>query len=206
MTHANTAFLLLDMQNDLCHEEGIFQKHGLGANAQIATILPNIIDTITFCKNKGIPVIATQMTVILNIKKEAIGLGSLNSMRPFLTKEGYREGTWGHDILEGIPKPDFLVRKWGISAFYETELNHLLHSLQIEKLLLSGFPTNGTVETFAREALSRNYKIITLTDCVTGYSESLNQSSLTNLGAFGKIFTAKEWQNQISLSSSSNSI
>jgi len=79
-----------------------------------------------------------------------------------------------------------------------TELQHYLQSLRVEQLILSGFTTNGIVETTAREAIGKNYKIITLTDCVQSYSEALHQASLSNLGAFGQILTSQQWQSSLS--------
>lgn len=194
MSKFNEALILLDLQNDLCHKEGIYAKHGL-YSSHIETILPKIAEIVLFCKKQSIPIIATQLTIILDPNGEAAGLGGIKKMRPFLTKEGFRKGNWGHDLLDEITHVDYQVNKWSISAFYQTELERYLWSLGTEKLILSGFPTNGTVETTAREAVSRNFQIATLTDCVTGYSDALHQASLTNLGAFGDIFTSREWMN-----------
>jgi ureidoacrylate peracid hydrolase len=194
----SAALLVIDIQNDDCHPEGVYSKHGL-FTPNITKIVPNIIETMHFCKQAQIPVIATQLTVLEDLKKTAIGLGSFKTLRPFLNKEGFREKTWGHDLLEDLPEPNYRVKKWGLSAFYQTELEKYLSALEIETLILSGFTTNGAVETLAREAMGRYYKIITLTDCVATYSESLNQASLSNLVSFGKILLAKEWMQEVLL-------
>lgn len=73
---SNLAFLILDIQNDLCHEDGIFHKNGLDASYS-KKIIPNIVNTIHFCKQKKIPVIALQNTIIENFEKLPIGLGVL---------------------------------------------------------------------------------------------------------------------------------
>jgi len=188
-----TVFLVLDLQNDLCHEDGVYEKHGLSAK-QALNIIPTITETIEFCNKTKIPTIATKLTILVDSDNSAIGLGTLKNLKPFLEKEGFREGTWGHDLYEGIPSVDYKVSKWGVSAFYETELNFYLRALGAKELILSGFTTNGVVETVAREALGRNYKIITLTDCVASYSDSLHQASLSNLAAMGQIIKSSEWQ------------
>ncbi len=190
--HSKSALLILDMQNDLCHPEGVFSKNGLLSNA-IQKIVPNIIDITNFCKENNIPIIATQLTILENLQKQAIGLGIYKKIRPFLENEGLRLGSWGHDVLENIPKVDFKIKRWGISSFYQTELAKYLIALNVKELIISGFTTNGVVETTAREAAGRNFKIITLTDCVGSYSESLHQASLTNLNSFGEITTTKDW-------------
>lgn len=192
MAKPSIALLVIDIQNDNCHPNGIYNIHGL-FSPNVVKIIPNIVETVHFCKKNQIPIIATQLTVLEDINKNAIGLGSFQNIRPFLHKEGFREKTWGHEILEELPEPNYKVKKWGLSAFYQTELEKYLAALEAETLILTGFTTNGSVETLAREAIGRCYKIVTLTDCVATYSDSLNQASLTNLGSFGKIILSKEW-------------
>lgn len=190
--------IVVNMQNDNCSPKGIYSKQGLIAN-NLLNIIPNVIETIHFCKKTSIPTIATQLTILKDLDNNSIGLGSYKNIRPFLEKEGFRENTWGHDILEELPKIDYTIKKWGISAFHQTELEHYLQALQCEEIIITGFTTNGSVETLAREAFGRAYKITTLTDCVTAYSEALHQSSLTNLGCFGKTMPCQDWIKEIEL-------
>jgi len=189
---SRTCFLVLDLQNDLCHDDGIYARNGLAA-ANINSIIPNLIDVMHFCHKQHIPIIATKLTILVDQQGKPIGLGNLGKLRPFLHDEGFREETWGHDLYDTLPKVDFSIRKWSLSPFYETELDHHLKSLNCEHVIISGFTTNGVVETTAREAVGRNLQVTTLTDCVTSYSDTLHQASLTNLGAFGQIITSKEW-------------
>jgi ureidoacrylate peracid hydrolase len=188
--------IVVDLQNDSCHREGAYAKNGL-ATSQVLKILPNIVEVLHFCKQKKIPTIATQMTILQDLDKQAMGLESIQKNYPFLETVGFRENSWGHEIIEELPNVDYKVRKWGISAFYQTELSKYLSALKCLEIILVGFTTNGAVETLAREAVCRNYSITTLTDCVGAYSEILHQASLNNLGVFGKILTSKEWISQI---------
>jgi len=189
----NAAFLILDMQNDSCHTEGVFHRNGLDTNC-LSKIIPNIVNMIYFCKKNNIPIIAMQHTILENLKKEAIGIGVYKKLLPFIDVEGLREGSWGHDLLDEIKNVDYKIKRWNMSSFYYTELARYLGALRINQLLLCGFTTNGIVETTAREAIARNYKIITLSDCVSSYSEFLHQASLTNLNTFGEVFLSEDWQ------------
>lgn len=190
---SNLAFLILDLQNDSCHKEGVFHKNGLDASF-VAKIIPNIVSMIYFCKKNNIPIIAIQHTVMENLQKEAMGMGVYKKIFPFINNEGLRDGTWGHDLLEEVKNVDYKIRRWNISSFYHTELARYLSALRINQLVLSGFTTNGIVETTAREGAGRNYKIITLSDCVTSYSEALHQSSLTNLNTFGEVTSSEDFK------------
>ena len=191
----STCFLVLNLQNDLCHEEGVYAKHGLTFKHK-QELLPPILKSLDFCKEKKIPIIACYLTVLTDLEKKAMGLENTLQLRPFLQTEGFRESSWGHDLLEEIPEVDYKVRQWSLSPFYQTELDRYLFALGCKEIVLTGFTTNSTVETCAREAVGRGIQTITLTDCVASYSESLHEASLTNLGSFGKIMTSQEWMAQ----------
>ncbi|NGX63023.1 MAG: Peroxyureidoacrylate/ureidoacrylate amidohydrolase RutB [Candidatus Anoxychlamydiales bacterium] len=188
---ANTAFIILDLQNDICNKGGIFHKNGLDVTAA-TTIIPNIVEMAYFCKNQNIPIIAIQLSVLENANKEAIGLGVYKKMMPFLEIEGLRNDSWGHDFIEEIKYIDYKIKRWTMSSFYQTELAKYLAALRINTLILSGFTTNGIVETTAREAASRNYKLFTLSDCTASYSKELHLTSLTNLNNFTEVITSKQ--------------
>ena len=182
----NTAFLVLDMQNDLCHSDGVFNKNGLD-NKNALKIVPNIENAISFCKENNIPILATKLSVLENIEKKAVGIGMYKKIRPFIISEGLRIGTWGHDLLEEFTNVDYLVKRWNVSAFYHTELARHLASLRINHLLISGFTTNGIVETTTREAASRNFKVTVLSDLTSSYSDSMHLNSLSNLNNFANV-------------------
>lgn len=189
---SNSAFIILDLQNDICSVDGVFHKNGLDASFS-TKLIPHIVDMICFCKKQNIPVIAIQMSVLENAS-QAIGLGIYKKMIPFLEKEGLRDNSWGHDLLEEIKNVDYKIKRWTMSAFYHTELARHLSALRVNKLILSGFTTNGIVETTAREAASRNYQIVTLSDCISSYSEKLHLASLTNLNNFSNVLSSKKFQ------------
>ncbi|MFA6119478.1 MAG: isochorismatase family cysteine hydrolase [Parachlamydiales bacterium] len=190
---SNLAFIILDIQNDFCHTDGVFNKNGLDA-AYSRKIIPNISDMIYFCKNAKIPIIALQQTILENFEKQAIGLGYLKKMFPFIETQGLRQDTWGHDLIDEVKNVDYKIKRWGISSFYQTEFAKYLSALRINQLIISGFTTNGIVETTAREAIARNYKITTLSDCVSSYSENLHLASLNNLSNFGDVLSSRDWQ------------
>lgn len=192
-----SVFVVVNMQNDICNEKGIFHKNGLTAR-NIPTIIPKIKMTVEFCKKMKIPQIGMQLTALQSPEGISIGSDLYKKSRPFLIKEGLREGTWGHQIIDELPSLNYYVRKWSFSSFHQTELQYLLEAIQCEELVLCGFSTNGSVETLAREAFARNYKVTVLSDCVTSYSPSLHEASLANLFSFGKILTHEEWQKNFS--------
>ncbi|MBN1914943.1 MAG: cysteine hydrolase [Parachlamydiales bacterium] len=194
----HSVLILVNMQNDICHEDGVFHKNGLTARL-IPRIIPPTKICMDFCKKMKIPIIALMLTSLESPDSISIGSDLYKKNRPFLIKEGLREGTWGHQMIEQLPPANYYIRKWNNSAFYQTELEYYLEAIQCEELIVCGFATNGSVESLAREATARNYKVNVLSDCVTSYSPTLHEASLANLSGFAKIATHEEWQKNFSL-------
>ena len=87
-----TALLIIDMQNDICHQEGVFSKNGL-TSSSISMIIPNLTEVINFCKKVAVPVISIRLTVFEDVHHHPAGLKNMQKLYPFLAKEGCREAT-----------------------------------------------------------------------------------------------------------------
>lgn len=183
--------MVMDMQNDFCGREGVFARHGFPVDS-IERIVPRIRTLMELCKDLKIPIISTKLTILTDLSGNAMGLGHLRTLRPFLAEEGYRLDTWGHQIIDGIPSPDYEVRKWGYNAMYQTELEKVLQALELKTLIFTGIATNGVVEGTAREANMRGWEVVTVTDCVAAYVQKLHEASLLNLGNIGSLLDSQE--------------
>jgi nicotinamidase-related amidase len=66
------------------------------------------------------------------------------------------------------PEPgDHVVRKQFFSGFFETHLDSLLRSLGVKDIVLVGFDARVCLRTTAVDAMFRNYRVITLRDCIS---------------------------------------
>lgn len=181
--------MVMDMQNDFCRTEGVFARNGFSVEA-IERIIPSIKKVMQACKKLRIPIIASKLTILTNLDGESMGLGHLKTLRPFLAEDGFRAGTWGHEVIEELPRPDYEIRKWGYSAIYQTEMEKILQSLDLKTLIFTGIATNGVVEGTARDASMRGWEVITLSDCTAGYLQKLHEASLLNLDNVGSVMTS----------------
>jgi biuret amidohydrolase len=70
------------------------------------------------------------------------------------------------EIYEGLkPHPgDLVVAKPRYSAYYGTDLEAILRGKGIDTLIISGTVTNVCCESTTRDAFSRDYKVIFLSD------------------------------------------
>lgn len=187
-----TVLMVMDMQGDFCNRDGAFARNGFKVDA-IEAIVPRIAKVMEECQRRRIPIVASKLTILTDLDGNAMGLGHLAHLRPFLAKEGFRVGTPGHEVIRQLPRPDYEVRKWGYSAMYQTEMEKVLHALGAETLVFTGIATNGVVEGTARDAVMREYQVVTLSDCVAGYSQELHEASLKNLANIGKVITSGEF-------------
>jgi nicotinamidase-related amidase len=188
---ARTALLIEIMQNEFAHPEGEFWKNGLNGESVIA-LVPAMSRVIEACKGARIPTFATQLTVFTDLEGHGVGIGHMATFRPFLATAGLRAGTWGHQVIDALPTPDYLVRKWAYSAFHRTELDHMLSSLGIDHLILVGIATNIAIESSGRDAIHRGMRITTVSDCVSSYVQALHDATLMNMANLGSVVTSDE--------------
>jgi len=193
----NVVLMVMDMQNDFCSRDGIFARNGCSVDA-IEKITPNIKRAMHAARDRRIPIIASKLTILEDLDGKAMGLGHLRKLRPFLVPEGFRAGSWGHQIISELPKVDYEVRKWGWSAMYQTELEKILQSLGARTLVFTGVATQGVVEGTARDAVVRGYEVTVLTDCVASYSEKLHNAALIDLANMGQMMSSTEFASIIS--------
>ncbi|MGH9109654.1 MAG: cysteine hydrolase family protein [Acidimicrobiales bacterium] len=200
MTRTDGMVLMaMDLQNDFCHPDGVYGRGGKGFSHVpngASEIMPRVIDVLRACNEAEVPIVATRLLVLADKKGRAIGLEHFRGdLQELFAAEGFRRGTWGQDLVAEVREavePDFEVNKWGHSAMYLTELEKVLRALGARHLVFVGLATNGVVEGTARDAVSRGWKVTTLTDCVAAPNPSLHEASLRNLGHIGSLHTAGE--------------
>jgi len=186
-----TVLIVLNMQNDFCHDNGAISK--LGNNIRpIQKIVPNIVDLINYAKNISIPVIyvVTNHDIITDLKHRKLknGIDGMNFCQT---------GSWGAEIyaLEK-DKADYIVVKNRFSSFHGTNLDIILRSLERNMLLFCGVIANVCVESAIREANSLDYFPSLVTDCTAALSKEEYNSCLFNVKPrLGQLTEIKEWLN-----------
>jgi nicotinamidase-related amidase len=189
-----TALILELMQNDFIHPSGTFGRNGI--ERYMEPLVPTIRRACEASRAVGLPIIATKLTVITDRLGKAVGMGHLRTLRPLFEHEGLRDGTWGHEVVDDLPRPDLTVRKWTYSSFHDTPLDRILRSLGVRCLVFTGGATNIAVDTSARDAVVRGYDVVTLSDCVYG-TRQFHDASLVNLAVFGEVITSREFVERI---------
>ncbi|MFL5798671.1 MAG: cysteine hydrolase family protein [Actinomycetota bacterium] len=187
---AAAALVVVDVQNDFCHDGGAFARMGRDVEP-IRGMVPRLQELIDSARTAGVPVIflaytqsdATESDVL--VEQRSRGRAGL----PYC-----REGTFGVELYEVAPKPgEAVIAKRRYSGFVGTDLDVILRSTGRRTLVMTGIATNGCVEATARDGFMLDYYIVMVDDCCACYSADLHQATLTNCrDAWGVVATSDE--------------
>ncbi len=189
-----TALVIVDLQND-------FVRVGAAMEVESArdTIKANQ-ELITFARRYGMPVIYTKFltgpekTLIWNWSPE---IAEANACRrhykryyPDVNKE--LECT---DIIDELypSHEDYIVEKYGYSAFRNTNLIDILNSLGKDTIIVTGTVTQICVEDTVHEAFHHNLNVIVARDAVSSFSCELQEAALKNVDMkYGFVLNSEE--------------
>jgi ureidoacrylate peracid hydrolase len=174
-----TAVIVVDMQNDFGHADGMFGKAGIDLTGIRATIEPTarVLDA---ARANGMPVVFLKMA----FKPDLSDSGAPNAPNwlkhlPMKAGDGTLSpagspsrvlirDTWNTDIIDELPvaPEDLIVYKHRFSGFFETELHDLLRQRGVTHLVFTGCTTSVCVESTMKDAMFRDYHCLVLEDCV----------------------------------------
>jgi ureidoacrylate peracid hydrolase len=173
------ALLVVDMQNDFCHENGALAKRGidLGPAQAINPVLLCLLDA---ARKAAIPILYT-----VNHHDAWTDSSAWRKRQDSDAHALCRTGSWGAEFYGVSPQPgERVVVKHRYNAFVGTDLALILQSRRIDSLLFTGVATNVCVETTARAAFVRNYQVVMVRDCLAGSSPAEHEASLVTLARY----------------------
>ncbi|ERJ19589.1 isochorismatase protein [Salinisphaera shabanensis E1L3A] len=172
---ARTALIVVDMQNDFCHDDGWFASRGVDLTA-IQAVVPQVRRTIDAAHAHGMPV------VFLNwgVRADALDMspGQLAFGQMFGRATGYAEpyraggepalvtGTWGAATIDALAPTDndIVVHKNRFSGFWHNELDAVLRRLDITTLCFTGVNTDRCVLASLMDATFAGYDVALVDD------------------------------------------
>ena len=182
---ACTALLVIDMQNDFCHPEGLMARLGndISFNRDVVPIQQRLI---TAAREAGV--------MVIHVHAE---YGELNGSPATLFRSGTEPSlesriclpnSWGAQSLDALaPQPgEPVVIKHRYSAFVDTRLETLLRSNGIRTLVAIGTATPVCVESTVRDGMMRDYRMVVPREAVAcrAHVRHLHEASLETLGRY----------------------
>jgi nicotinamidase-related amidase len=173
---SHTAVLVIDQQNDFCHERGYYAEN-MGLDVSMTRGINEQINQLTAAaRSHGVMVIFTQFVIAKGFSSDSpmwlgihvgAGLKSLDQEKFYTI-----EGTWGAELYEGmdVADDDQVIKKFRGSAFRSTSLDSLLQENAIESLIITGQVTEGCVESTIRAARDADYYTVLAKDAIGSVS------------------------------------
>jgi biuret amidohydrolase len=191
---ARTALVIIDMQRDFLEPGGFWAALGNDVTRLQAAVGPcrNVLDA---ARRAGVLVIHTReghrpdLSDAPPLKVDrgdpALRIGAPGPMGRILVR-----GEPGHDIIPELypVAGEPVIDKPGKGAFYQTDLELMLHNQSISTLMVCGVTTEVCVNTTVREANDRGFRCIVLSDCCASYFPDFHQAGLAMIKAQGAIF------------------
>jgi ureidoacrylate peracid hydrolase len=193
-TPANTAVVVVDMQNIWVH------PHGARYLPASEDIVPRIQELLRYCHGKKIPIVYLHTTK----RKDLADVGIFADIKPHTHDADNEwsnfEGTPGAEIYEPL-KPtddDILVKKFRYNGFYGTQLENLLRALGRDTIAITGVATNVCCDSTARDGAMRDFKVVFLSDCSASFSQEEQDATLKNFEKhFGLVMDSRTFVDRI---------
>ncbi len=191
---SQSVLVVVDVQNDYCHDEGVFGRAGTRMD-EIQAAVDRLVAFIGAARRAEVPIVfvRTQHDRWTN--------------SPMWLSRGVRTvgeicatGSWGAELFRVQPAPeDAVVVKHRYSAFVGTRLPVVLRTLARPTFVVAGVTTNVCVESTARDACMRDYHVVLVEDCAAALSTPEHDAAVHNIRTyFGRALASAEiasgWQ------------
>jgi nicotinamidase-related amidase len=178
----HTAFVVVDVQNDLCHPDGAFARAGF-AISDIRAAIPNILRLVDAARAAGVFVVWLLNTRLPHGLSDA---GASERMRGhYQMPEVCLDGTWGQALVEElVPREgESVIKKHRSSGFTGTSLDLVLRTNGIETVVVAGVATEGCVDSTVRDGVFHNYYAVCVTDAMASTKRELHNAAVTIMRA-----------------------
>lgn len=172
------AVVVIDVQNDFCHRDGHYSRHGKDLRSAFA-VVPALVDFVSRAQACGIP------CAFVRQRTEPGGKSDSPAWLRLKTRDGKSPDyaladSWGAELVDGlVPHArDVVVDKYRPDAFLGTPLDALLRARGIESLVFVGTTTEGCLESSVRTASYRDYYVSVAEDLVFSPNPVLHEGSL----------------------------
>lgn len=203
-----TAIVLIEPQNDFLSEGGTMYAH---IKEQLAErgVIENLQNLLEGAREKRVRIFYVPFhsfeVGFPELKKGGPGYEGLRGIEIEMEADwgtgAWLRGTPGPEIIPELTpqKGDIVVEgKKTLDAFHSTALDYLLRANEIEYVAFTGFHTNWCVESSARSAYDKGYRVMVLSDCTaTDTEREQRYAEEVIFPKIGKVMTGNEFLNSL---------
>jgi ureidoacrylate peracid hydrolase len=175
---AETAVIVVDMQNDFGSKGGMFDRAGIDISMIQRAMAPTA-RVLAAARKAGIRIVYLKMAFQPDLSDmglrdspnwrdhQRMGVGTAVHATNGRESRILVRNTWNTDIVSDLkPEPaDTLIYKHRFSGFYDTSLDLKLKDMGARYLIFTGCTTSVCVESTIRDAMFRDYSPLLLADC-----------------------------------------
>lgn len=187
----NSVYLVLDMQNDLVHQDGPNGASPLGEQVRARNILAHTATALAKARAAGIAV----GFVRVGFSPDYHEAPKSSPVFGGAQKAGlFKLGGWGTEIHpELVLQPgDIQVVKHRVSAFYSTTLSAQLSAAGIRRIYCSGVSTQAVVQATVRDAHDRDFDVVVIEDACCAHSAQEHANSIQSIARFCRTATSAD--------------
>jgi nicotinamidase-related amidase len=179
LPRGKTAFIVVELQNDLVHPSLVGQKGLSGKLAEAVQergVLPRLAGLLDRTRAAGVPVIyATKERHPTIPQPTGPRIYKAAGSAPKLVHD-----TWGAQVVDDIAPRDgdlVLARFVSLDPSHGSELWSILTNARISTLIVAGISTNLAVEGLVRGAANRSHRVVVVEDCCASFPEEWHRWS-----------------------------
>lgn len=200
---AKTAIVLIEPQNDFLSPGGTMYAH-IKDELTRRHVIENIAAMLAGAREKGVKILYLPFHPFEKgfpeLKAGGPACAGLRGLEMDMQADwgtgAWLKGTPGPEIVPQLtPQPgDIVVEgKKTLDAFHSTALDYLLRANEIEHVAFAGFHTNWCVESSARSAYDKGYRVIVVSDCTgTDTNEEQHYAETFIFPKIGRVLTSEE--------------
>ena len=172
----NAALLIIDMQNDFVLEDAPLRVKGA------SDIIDNLKKVLEKFRKENLPVIH-----VVRVHRKDGSDVEITRKEKFLKVPFAVEGTKGAEIIDELkPKEnEYVVKKIRMSAFFNTDLDSILRSLNIKNIVVVGIQTPNCIRTTVFDAVACNYNTYLVEDAVAAQTKEIHQGNVLDMKNLG---------------------
>ncbi|MCO5205042.1 MAG: isochorismatase family protein [Anaerolineae bacterium] len=145
--------------------------------ADVVVAVAATVDLLTRARNKGIPVIYTQVLYSASGRDGGIFVQKVPVLRMLVSGEPLAE-----IVPELSPQPaDVIIVKQYASAFFGTSLAAMLTSMGIDTIILAGCSTSGCIRATAVDGMQHGFRVVIPRECVGDRHRAPHESNLFDI-------------------------
>jgi nicotinamidase-related amidase len=203
-----TAVVLIEPQNDFLSPGGTMYQYIADQLAE-RDVISNLAHLLAGARQKGVKVFYVPFHPFEKgfpeLKEGGPGREGLRGVEIDMVADwgtgAWLKGTPGPEIVEPLtPQPgDIIVEgKKTLDAFHSTALDYLLRANEITHVAFTGFHTNWCVESSARSAYDKGYRVTVLADCTaTDTEREQTYAEEVIFPRIGRVMSSKEFLDQV---------